>query len=128
VAELESHAAALADSIKTAVEVADVPPKAPKDSPKGVENDTRYTTTIQPSITKATNCRGLAVKRSDAGYDVRNNEPQSDAITNERFRAAIALTVGEFMDTVLGYIKYWLPARDIVREALDSASTVRGCP
>ena len=78
VAELESHAAALADSIKTAVEVADVPPKAPKDSPKGVENDTRYTTTIQPSIAKATICRSLAVKRSDAGYDIRNNEPQSD--------------------------------------------------
>lgn len=76
--ELESHAAALADSIKAAAEAADVPSQPLKNSPKGVENDTHYTTTTQPPIAKAITCSGLAEKRSDTGYDVRNNEPQSD--------------------------------------------------
>lgn len=75
--ELESHAAALGEQIKAASEAITDASESINGSPSGVINDTHYTTTKQLPIAKATYSRGLAGRRSDRGYDVRNNEPQS---------------------------------------------------
>ena len=46
------------------------------------------------------------------------NEPQSASETNERFRAAMRLTCGEFIEHVLGLATSWWPAREIVLQAM----------
>lgn len=78
VSKLEGHAAALDERIRTVSERDNEELEPVKDSPSGVLNDTHYTTTKQPPIAKAIYSRSLAKNGSERGYDVRNNEPQSE--------------------------------------------------
>ena len=52
------------------------------------------------------------------------NEDSGDDVRNESFKAAMALTLGEFLDASLGLVKSWLPARTIVIDALAKAKEV----
>ena len=78
VESLERHAAALGESIELALNGVTKKIEQRKGSPLGVEKDTHNTTTNQPPIAKATYSRCLTNEGSVCGYDVRNNEPQSD--------------------------------------------------
>jgi replication initiation protein RepC len=77
-AELEGHAAALDGRILTVLAKDSGEPKQVNSSPSGVFDDAHYTTTKQPPIAKASYSSGSAKARSERGYDVRNNEPQSE--------------------------------------------------
>lgn len=46
------------------------------------------------------------------------NQDASEEATMQQFRAAMALTGQEFLESVLYYAKSWLPARTFVKEAL----------
>lgn len=46
------------------------------------------------------------------------NEESTSEITNERFRMAMTLAGTEFIDYVLSLTESWLPARDIVEQAI----------
>uniref|UniRef100_A0A7S1NCZ5 Metal-dependent protein hydrolase n=1 Tax=Eutreptiella gymnastica TaxID=73025 RepID=A0A7S1NCZ5_9EUGL len=48
------------------------------------------------------------------------NDPQSSELENECFAKAVKLTGDEFVESVVGYCKSWMPARSIVQKAVDS--------
>jgi len=52
------------------------------------------------------------------------NEPQTDALVNERFREASLLCGSELVEKVEGLAKAWWPARAIVEAALAAATEV----
>jgi uncharacterized UPF0160 family protein len=52
------------------------------------------------------------------------NETQTSEQANAAFRQAVAMTAREFAETVVGYKNHWLPAREIVKAALDKAAAV----
>lgn len=52
------------------------------------------------------------------------NEPQSAAVLNERFRAAMSLAAKEFVDHVLSLATVWWPGREIVKKAIENRGAV----
>jgi len=51
-------------------------------------------------------------------------EPSSPAIENSRFQQAMELALKELCDVICGYCNGWLPAREIVEEALNKRGEV----
>jgi len=76
--DLEGHGAALDKRIMEASAKHNLKLEQVKSSPLGDINDAHYTTTKQPPIAKATYSSCDARSGSERGYDVRNNEPQSE--------------------------------------------------
>ncbi|MES3093421.1 plasmid replication protein RepC [Sphingomonas aerolata] len=116
---LEGHAVALGESIRLGLDVATKTPEPRKESSLGVKKDTHYTTTKQPPIAKATDRSGLAKKSSVCGYDVRNNEPQSDVEADLAHHGVdpsfIAAVVPEFVSYPPDQMTWGIVIRDAER-------------
>ena len=59
------------------------------------------------------------------GLNPRWNEDASPELTQQRFLKAMDLTGGEFLESVEYFAQCWLPAREIVRKALEQRHKVR---
>ncbi len=116
---LEGHAVALGESIRLALDGATKKPEQRKNSSLGVEKGTHYTTTKQPPIAKANYGSGLAEKSSVCGYDVRNNDPQSDVEADLAYHGVdpsfIAAVVPEFVSYPPDQMTWGLVIRDAER-------------
>jgi uncharacterized UPF0160 family protein len=52
------------------------------------------------------------------------NKPNTPEAMNERFREAMLVATGEFVDRARGFIESWWPAREIVARALECRQSV----
>lgn len=78
VAQIEGRAETLGRTVADALEVSDGPQCEKKRSPSDDSEDTLITTTNQPPTAKADYSSCFSKKSSGAGYDVRDEEPQTD--------------------------------------------------
>ena len=80
----------------------------------------QYDTEQPPRYVSSTNLSSRV-----GGLNPRWNEDASPELTQQRFLKAMDLTGGEFLESVEYFAKCWLPAREIVRKALEQRHEVR---
>ena len=78
VEQIEARADELGKSVTAAFELMNTSKEKEKDSPSGVPEDTHNTTTKQPKTAKAEYSSGYSKKSSRLGYDVRDQQPQTE--------------------------------------------------
>jgi len=86
----------------------------------GVDNGVDQWEVMENQIYSLTTTLSGRVKALNPAW----NEPQSDAIAMQRFEQAMKLTGEVLISRVLGFAKYWWPARKLVSEAYESRSQV----
>jgi len=86
----------------------------------GVDNGVDQWEVMKNQIYAVTTTLSSRVKALNPAW----NEPQTDEIAMQFFEKAMELVGSVLVDRVLGYAKYWWPARVIVSEAYDQRKEV----
>lgn len=86
----------------------------------GVDNGVDQWEVMKNQIYSVTTTLGSRVKKLNPAW----NEPQTDDMAMQRFEKAMELAGSVLVDRVVGFAKYWWPARVIVSEAYEQRKEV----